>query len=523
MVANDEGDVGVVWGELDPDSGFDKLLCKGADGKDAQCPNPFFVKGTVMQAGGAFSEAVKISAERGGEAPEEPIEEKKQREREESVRTTFGGRMAIDAVGNTRVVWSYYDGTDVIIQTAERPVSLPRDWRLPKTISSAGENAGEPDIGMDSAGNAIAVWLQNEGPNRVIKSADAPLEADFGSPQNISPAGLTSDSPSIAVNRSGAATAVWRLTGKSENLIQASSRPPGGSFGAPVNVSLGNDNPLFPRLAMNERGDVAVAWSGDKSASEVARASVRLVGGGFSDPTPISPTSLDLFHPEPALGGSGDATVTWLRSNGVHDIAQVAGYDASPPGVQGLSVPATGRVGVPVQFSASPFDIWPISPVTFNFGDGSGAVGNSVSHVYGSAGTYPVTAIATDAAGTQTARSGSILIKPRGSITLGKLKRNWKKGNATLAVTVDGAGHRDRDRQALQEDDQESSRGGHLQDPRQAEGQGRQAARGQRKTRGADQGLLHSGGGDRGQRGSESHPVQEAGLTPFLPTRLRRR
>ena len=130
----------------------------------------------------------------------------------------------------------------------------------------------------------------------------------------------------------------------------------------------------------------------------------------------------------------------WSRSDGANRIAQVAGYDASPPEMRGLSIPATGTVGVPVSFSASPFDVWPIASTSFTFGDGAGAPGTSVTHAYSAPGTYQVTATAVDAGGTPVSAGGAIAISPSYAFKIGKQKRNVKKGTATLTVDVSGPG-----------------------------------------------------------------------------------
>ncbi len=192
---------------------------------------------------------------------------------------------------------------------------------------------------------------------------------------------------------------------------------------------------------MNSAGDAVVAWPGSTSdETRVVKAAIRLGADGFSDPEEVSATSPDFLHPDAAIDGSGNATVVWNRSDGSNQIAQAAGYDASPPEMRGLSIPSSGTVGVPVAFSASPFDVWPIASNTFNFGDGSSAGGTSVSHTYSAPGTYQVTATAVDAAGTPASGSGAIAISPSYEFRIGKQKRNRKKGTIALTINVSGPG-----------------------------------------------------------------------------------
>ena len=124
---------------------------------------------------------------------------------------------------------------------------------------------------------------------------------------------------------------------------------------------------------------------------------------------------------------AGDAVAAWRRDNGAKDIVQAAGYDANPPELRNLSVPATGTVGIPVSFSVEPFDVWSISASAFDFGDGGSAPGNSTSHAYTAPGTYQVTATATDPAGSSTSANGTISILASNDFRLGKLKRNKRR------------------------------------------------------------------------------------------------
>ncbi len=433
------GAVAVVWSNLDPTTEFTKLKCEDEDpAPDPACSNPFFVEGSVRPAGGAFSPPVRISPPRGTAPEGETAEEKDKREQQESKLSTAGPAVAVDGAGNTTAVWSYFDGTDVVIQAVTKPAGGA--FSAPVPISAAGENAGLADIGMDAAGNAIAVWARADGTARRVQAAAAPPGGAFDPAVNISPAGVVSDSPSVATSAGGVATVVWRLNGLAESFIQTATRPPGGSFSEPVTVSSGKDDPIFPEIAVNDGGGAAVAWSGASGTSQVSRATVRPPGAAFLPPENISKTSSDVFHATPAMDGAGNTTAVWSRSNGSHDIIQMAGFDAVGPELRNLSIPASGIVGEPVQFSVSPFDAWPLGPASFSFGDGGTASGNSPSHTYGAPGSYRVEVSVTDSAGTAGTAAGTITIRPRGKFSLGKLKRNRKKGTARLPVTVDGPG-----------------------------------------------------------------------------------
>jgi PKD domain len=439
------GNVAVSWSNVDPDSGFGELICVEEPPLKSYCSNPSYVQASVRTGGGVFSPAKRISPPRfvhppppGVETPKEKEEREEKEEeidKEESKKSTSSARIAIDPSGNAVAIWAYFDGKDRIIQYAVRP-SGEDSFEPPQQLSASGQHAGEPVIGMDAAGNAIAAWHRNEVGGRVIQAGLRPPGGPFTVLGNISDAGALADSPAIAVTSGGIATVAWRLTTISDTFIQVATRPPGGSFAKAVSVSNGQDNPLFPEIATNEQGGTVVAWSGDNGPNEITRASVRLAGLNFGPPVAISQSSSELFHPRLAMDLAGDATAVWSRNNGVHDIIQMAGYDAGAPSLHDVSIPATGKVGQPVSFSASSADTWPIGPPRFTFGDGTQADGNSVSHTYTKPGSFVIRVTATDGVGTPTTTTGTILIKARNEFKIGKLSRVRRKGIAKLAVEI---------------------------------------------------------------------------------------
>lgn len=438
LAVGPRGDVVVTWAEVDRESIFTEypnVNC-GTDPNPPnakfKCPNPDFVMASVRPAGGLFTPAQQISAPLTDPPTGEP--ELEEWAKDESAKSASGAHPTIDSDGNATVVWSAFNGQNNVVQTAYRPAG--GIFTSPDQVSASGEDAGLADIGIDLAGNAIATWARNEGTARIVQAAVRPPGGSFAPLGNVSPAGATAERPVIGVAPSGTSTIAWRQVGLSETFIQAATRQPGGSFGAPVSLSSGKDSPLFHEIAVGDEGDAVVVWSGRNGEDEIARASVRPSGGAFGSPVAISQASEDLFHPLPAMSAGGDATVVWVRDNGSHNIVQVAGYDADPPQLRDLAIPSAGTVGSPLQFSASVFDVWPVGGPSFDFGDGAVAEGTSVSHAYSAPGSYTVRVTATDGVGRTSTGTGTVLVKARNYFTIGKLTKNRKKGTATLTVAV---------------------------------------------------------------------------------------
>jgi hypothetical protein len=428
MALNDNGDVALVWTRTDPNSAKDKAAT--------------IVEAAVRPAGGSFSEPEQVSL-----PIEPPIEEPSEPTLHLSA---VEPAVAIDPAGNVVVVWRYFDGTDLVIEASERPAGGNAFTAPPDEISAGGVDSFDPAVAVDGGGNAIAVWAEAGPVETIVKGSFRPVNDDFEAAEDISAAGQRSLEPDIAVTRAGVATVVWVSAEGEEITIQTSSRPAGGSFSSPPvdltpvpeEISLGR---VDPQLRMNDAGDAIVAWRGTASGGRaVVKVAARFGGESFPAPEEVSAPHPVVVNPGVAIDAAGNGTVVWESAKGFEpqDIrtVQAAGYDARPPQMRGLSIPATGTVGVPVSFSASPFDVWPIASTSFTFGDGAGAPGTSVTHTYSAPGTYQVIATAVDAGGAPASAGGAISISPSYAFKIGKQKRNTKKGTATLTVNVSGPG-----------------------------------------------------------------------------------
>ena len=118
--------------------------------------------------------------------------------------------------------------------------------------------------------------------------------------------------------------------------------------------------------------------------------------------TPLSPAGFyaitpALIDPDSKLGNYSVAL-----SNGTLTVNAVAPIPPTPLTFTSpaTATPASGSVGDVIHFSASPSDS--SATISWNFGDGTTGIGNSVTHVFTAASTYSVTAVATLSAVTAT-------------------------------------------------------------------------------------------------------------------------
>lgn len=118
----------------------------------------------------------------------------------------------------------------------------------------------------------------------------------------------------VAVDAQGDATAVWtRVPGSGgPEILEAATRPAGGGWSAPVQLSQAGEQPLSPKVVVSPDGDAAVVWLGFGNGSkEVVRAATRPAGGAWSQSVALSDVNGYAAEPDVAIDPQGNATAVW--------------------------------------------------------------------------------------------------------------------------------------------------------------------------------------------------------------------
>ncbi len=224
-----------------------------------------------------------------------------------------------DAVGvwfvGDRVISNRYDRDrrawleeSVLVHEAPSNLSL---WTLGTQL----------DVAMDSAGDAIAVWnaVLVAAQRGDIYAARYDAAAQTWGPttlleHDVHP--LTADAPRVEMDPLGNAVAVWRQYGDvrvttrsnrydSDRAVWLGEMPLESKTAKPVWDS------GLPHIAMNDRGDAAVAWGRNVSGSDL---SVRRYFSASALWTPVEvPSSSGGSAPMIALDSHGNTTTIWSQ------------------------------------------------------------------------------------------------------------------------------------------------------------------------------------------------------------------
>lgn len=172
-------------------------------------------------------------------------------------------QIALDPAGNAIAVWWQPGFQDRLL--ANRFDAETESWGTPTVITSRSEFGFEySPVGMDAQGNAITVWLQLVGttPRTMANRFDAETES-WGTPSAISTGTvhLWSFPPAVAVNERGEALATWREVDAGRERIFSNRFVPGSGWG--VATPIETDNMTLPQsldLAIDAGGNAIAVW-----------------------------------------------------------------------------------------------------------------------------------------------------------------------------------------------------------------------------------------------------------------------
>jgi PKD domain len=242
-------------------------------------------------------------------------------------------QVALDSAGDGFAAWLSKEGTEYSILVSTR-TGLSGAWTKPLTLQTIGTaviDDAQPRIAADAKGDAIVLWEQAKGVESFVESSSRPAGAtSWGPPQLAAEGGETMHNPEVGLDGAGNATAVWEERG-ADVRIDASSRPAGGSWAPRVALSAEGANANVPRLAVAADGQAIAIWErfdeeeveGEAKMAEIIEAATRTSAAGtFSSParvTKIQPTRGEVAGQHAALDEHGNAVVTWSETNATHE------------------------------------------------------------------------------------------------------------------------------------------------------------------------------------------------------------
>ncbi|MBS0605294.1 MAG: hypothetical protein JSS60_09725 [Verrucomicrobia bacterium] len=235
--------------------------------------------------------------------------------------------IAMDAAGNAVALW--LENNVVVSKTK----LLNMAWSSPTTLSAAG--ASEPQLVVDPAGNATAIWVESG----VVKTATKLFNLAWGSATTLSGAG--SSTPQLAVDTAGDVVAVWLTSGG----VQSKTQLFGMSWSGSADV-LSASASAAPQVNIGPNGTVVAVWHALNGVTSIfnVTAATKTISGSWSASSIVSDPSINSVYPQVAVDQNGNADAIWFTYN-------LSGTVYSNVVLQSAYRPAVGSWATPVNVS----------------------------------------------------------------------------------------------------------------------------------------------------------------------------
>jgi hypothetical protein len=252
-------------------------------------------------------------------------------------------RVAVSPGGEAVAVWSLFVTDYRGVQAASRPAGGA--WTAPSTLAfpaDLGDEAGPANVAVDAAGNAVAGWGERANSDGSLRAAVRPAGGAWSAPETVSGVQRT---PILGMDAAGNAVALWITDG-----IRVAVRPVGGVWSAPETLPGSSPQDTFPagvRVAVTPSGTIVAAWSLLRNVAQPAgtapagfQVAVRPAGGAWGPPERLSEVGSD---PEVSVDAAGNAVVVWAES-GIRAATRPAGgaWSAFQPLAEAGTVPDVG-------------------------------------------------------------------------------------------------------------------------------------------------------------------------------------
>lgn len=232
------------------------------------------------------------------------------------------------------------------------PAQAASSWSPPVQLPAGCVSSGSvPGLAVNAAGTEAAAGSQLNAGNSssvlVCTSADGqtwPAPATVGE----------GTSPAVALAPDGRVVTAWAGGPFTAPVIQASVRPPGGTWSAPVTVGTDARGPL---IGIDRSGNAIIAWAGATGTIHTAS----LPAGGSWTPAQTLATTNYGSGLAMAVNSAGSAVLTWAaKGTGVGtyaDSGTILGGFAAPVKV-GLPPYPGGRTSVALNDAGQAVMVW---------------------------------------------------------------------------------------------------------------------------------------------------------------------
>jgi len=182
-------------------------------------------------------------------------------------------QVAIDPDGNSMAIWRQRDHNNHWSIYANRHAAGGTSWSTASLIESKDTDADKPQISMDSSGNAITVWYQHDGLHFNIYANHYAPGSGWSTATMISNGNWDAYDPQVVMDSDGNALAVWsQYEDNTHTGIYAARYTAEEGWDTPRLIETGNGDASDPQIAMDSDGNAIAVWKQNNGSRNCAYA-----------------------------------------------------------------------------------------------------------------------------------------------------------------------------------------------------------------------------------------------------------
>lgn len=266
-------------------------------------------------------------------------------------------QIAMDGSGNAIAIWAQ---DDVVTRSHiyVNRYTISSGWSGPSLIESENTFSSiDVSLAMNNSGCAIAVWRQFDGTKWNIWANVAVTGTNWGTAQAIeNSTEPIYTAPQIAINNSGDAVAIWVQNNGTTNSIWANIYISGTGWTGAALVETDTQNASFPQVVMDNSSNATAVWIQNDGIWNSVYSSRYITGTTWAARTLIETTGGDVYNPQIAIDGSGNVMAVWVQ-------------DPSPSIYATRYISATAAWSAPVEIDAGAYGAFAPQIAMNNSGD----------------------------------------------------------------------------------------------------------------------------------------------------------
>jgi len=232
-------------------------------------------------------------------------------------------QIAIDPAGNVMVTWNQRITSPFRLDQWANRYTAGSGWGTPTLIESGAFNvSGEPRIAVDAAGNVTAVWPQSLSATtgaEILANRFVP-GSGWGSAILLGTVGAgAAFEPEIGLDTLGNAVVTWRqgmTPANAEHSVWTNRYTAGAGWSGPSVIETNPNHAIFPVVGVDGPGNAVALWVQTDSAGHVADLNFNrfIPGTGWGTATPFGAVTAPLDE-RIAINSAGNGFVVWRQDN----------------------------------------------------------------------------------------------------------------------------------------------------------------------------------------------------------------